>query len=341
MNQRKVRLSRKQYVGLGRVPIGIGAIVKGWDIEEQEFRNPNTLSVVDFRAMANSCPWDCFHCYTDKNPKTLTLGEIKFVIDQIADLGARAIDYLGEGEPTIDPDFFRIIEYTASRGIPPIVFTDAATKMRDRDFVRRVYQTGASVVPKCDSLWNPDYQNWVVGDKTEQYYHQRQEALELLIAEGFNKVEPDGTTRLGFDMVVTRRNMAEVERTLRYCRDNNIWIVFSWFLPAGRSGREDFDRALEVAEEEKSVLRETVKRVDGGGYGYDHPIYNNFATMPCVEFMQIYGDGRVSPCPGNETVVGNIRTHTIRELRQIILQRFPCHNPVTFDGHCLYRPRII
>ncbi len=334
-----MQLSNKRYIGLGQVPLGIGAVIKGWNITEQEFRNPETLPVVDFRAMTASCPWNCFHCFTDKLKKTLNLEEIRDIIDQLADMNTKAIDFLGEGEPTIDKEFFKIIEYTASKGIQPIIFTDAATKMRDREFVRRVNKTGASVCPKCDSLWNPEYQNWVVGDKTGKFFGQRNEAIKILIEEGFNRTEKDGTTRLGFDMVVCKKNINEVEKTLRYCRDNNLWVIFPTFLPSGRSGREDFDKSLELTKEERVTLRETVMRVDKE-YGYEHPACNNFATTRCVEFMCIYGDGRVSPCVGNETIIGNIRTHTIRELTDIIIKKFPAHNPETFDGNCLYRPRI-
>jgi MoaA/NifB/PqqE/SkfB family radical SAM enzyme len=322
-----------EYFGLGRVPNGIGAVLNGW--------HGGVSSVLDFRAMTAACLHDCFHCFTDKRKKTITLEEIKGVIDQAAELGFKGIDYLGEGEPTLDKDFFRIIEHTTSKGIVPVVFTDAATKLRDKSFAKRVYDSGASVCPKCDSLFNAEYQNWVVGDKRKGYgyFDERNEAICELARQGFNKQRSDGTTRLGFDMVVTKRNVEEVERTLRYCRDHNSWIVFSTYLPAGRSGSEDFDKSLVLSQEELSKMRETVRSVDSE-YGFNHPIYNNFATFPCVEFIQVYGDGRVSPCPGNETIVGNIKTDSLKDLRARILEQFPCHDSTKFDGHCIYRPKI-
>jgi len=331
-------LSEKSYIGLGRVPVGIGAVLRGWDMTEQEFWT--YLPVVDFRAMMEACPHNCFHCFTDKNRCTLTLAQIKRVIDEVAEMKVRAIDFLGEGESTIDPFFFEIIKYTALKGIVPVVFTEAATKMRNRDFVKRVRDIGASVCPKCDSLFNAEYQNWVVGDKTGKYFVQRNEALDLLIDEGFNDVNSDGTTRLGFDMVISSRNIGEVAETLRYCRQNNIWVIFSFYLPVGRSGSKNFDQKLQPDEEAKRKMRETILTIDRDEFGFSHTIWNNFATMPCVERIQIYGDGRVSPCPGNETIIGAIQDHSIRELHQMILDRFPGHNPVCFDGHCLYRPRI-
>jgi MoaA/NifB/PqqE/SkfB family radical SAM enzyme len=335
----KKALSKERYFGLGQVPIGIGAILKGFNITEEHFRDPIVLPVVDFRAMAPGCPHDCFYCFTEKQKRTLTLQEIEKTIDQLARMKTIAIDYLGEGEPTLDPNFFEIIEYTAQKGIQPVIFSEAATKLRDREFVRRINRAGASVCPKCDSLWDRNFQNWVVDDKTGTYFDQRNAAIQLLMQEGFNESKEDGTTRLGFDMVICRKNMHEVERTLRYCRKNNLWVVFSFYLPTGRSGKENFDRSLMLAQEEKRCIQEIVKKVDAE-YGFQHEIHNNFLTIRCVEFMCIYGDGRVSPCVGNEAIIGNIRTLSVAKLKELIIEKFPCHDPETFTGDCCYRESL-
>ncbi|MDP2947795.1 MAG: radical SAM protein [Nanoarchaeota archaeon] len=336
-----VELSNESYYGLGSVPIGIGAVLNGW--------HGGPGSVLDFRAMTGACEHDCFFCFTDKRKKTLTLGEIKNTIWKAKDVGYAGIDYLGEGEPTLDKDFFEIIYETSRRNMVPVVFTDGATKLRNRKFIERLELTGASVCPKCDSLFNARYQNWIVGDKTDRYFRQRNEAMYNLILEGFNARRYDGRTRLGLDMVVTKKNINEVEKTLQFCRNNNIWIVFSTYLPSGRSGREDFDRSLVLSEEELIRMRQVVQKVDCE-YGFNHPIFSNFATFPCVELMQIYGDGRVSPCPGNETIIGNIRDaiavagrlpilYNLKGLRAKILEQFPCHDPNVFDSNCLYRQK--
>lgn len=329
-------ISRKAYFGLGRVPVGIGAIVKGFDITEKEFRDPRRLPVVDFRAMTARCPHNCFHCFTDKRNKTLTLDQIKNIIDQAAEIKAKGMLFLGEGEPTLDNDFFEIISYTAKKNIQPIVATDGATKLRDVSFVKKINKVGASVFPKCDSLFNAEYQNWVVQDKTGQYFAQRNEAVRVLIQEGFNTSAEDGTTRLGFDMVVSTKNISEVGQTLRYCRKNNIGITFSFFLPAGRSGMENFNKSYMVSEKEKTALRETVKMIDEKEFGYKHQVYTNFVTAPCLEFIQIYGNGKVSACPGNEETIGYIQNESLSNLRQSILETFPKHCSANFDGNCPY-----
>ncbi len=81
---------------------------------------------------------------------------------------------------------------------------------------------------------------------------------------GFNEVQEDGTTRLGFDMVISKRNIGEVEKTLRYCRDNNLFVVFAFYIPSGRCAKDDFDRSLMVDEKEKAEvhLKEINKKID-------------------------------------------------------------------------------
>lgn len=332
-----MKKSKENYVWLGQVPVGIGAVLKGWDVLEKDFRNPNTLPVVDFRAMTEKCPHDCNFCFTNKNKKTLTLEQIKRVISEIAEIGARGINFLGEGEPTIDEDFFEIVEFTSSLGVIPLVFTDGATKLRDRDFVKRLKNSGASVIPKCDSLFNPKYQNFVVGDKVNTYFDERNEAVKILMEEGFNEVSSDGSTRIGFDMVISNQNIHEVPKTLRYCRKNNIWIVFAFYLTSGRSAKIDFNKESIPSPKQIKEMQEIVLKIDRDEFGFNHPMWNNFATIGCVERLQIYGDGRVSPCPGNETIIGKIQDYSIKELNQMILSKFPLHNPCSFNGNCIYR----
>ncbi|MDO8517220.1 MAG: radical SAM protein [Nanoarchaeota archaeon] len=323
------KLTEKEYYGLGKVPIGIGAVLNGWQF------GPN--SVIDARIMTHECPHNCFHCFTDKKKRTLDFGEIKNTINQISKMShVKAIDYLGEGEPTIDKNFFEIMKYTRDSGLVPIVFTDAATKLRDDEFVKRLYDSGASVYPKCDSLFNSEYQNWLVGDKIGKYFQQRNEAIKKLVEHGFNKTQEDGTTRIGFDMVVSKKNVHEVEQTLRYCRDNNFWVVFCTYVPAGRCTGDSFNRSLVLNQNEIDRINEIVKRVDSE-YGFIHPIYSNFRTSPCVEHMCIYGNGDVSPCVGNETIVGNMKRDLISDLSKKILEEFPCHRPENNKGNCSYR----
>lgn len=348
-----MEFSKENYASVGHVPIGIGALIHGWAIEEARYRDPNKFPVVDFMAMTEKCSHNCNQCLSGRKIKSLSYDEIIGVIDQLAEIGTFGINYVGEGEPTIDKDFFRILDYTASKGIRAMVFTDAATRLTDRDFVRRLKQTGASVGPKCDSIWNPVYQNWVVrsgeegmpgyNDLTEadkkklakdRFFDKRNEAVRVLMEEGFNEVSPDGTTRMGFDMVVTKANVHEVPKTLRFCRDNNLWIVFAFYIPAGGSGKPDFDNSLAFSVDEQEQIMKMIQQIDRDEYNYIHDAFRNFGTQGCPEFGQVRGNGDVTTCPGDNEIIGNVKNNTIAECKKIMRIRSPNRMPEKNDYQC-------
>ncbi len=322
------------------MPIGIGAVLKGRDSTEKEYRDPCKLPTVDVRFMTSACPHNCVHCFTGRKERKLSLLQIKQIIDKLTPFKPKGIELEGEGEPTIDPWFFDIIEYTSSKGIVPTVYTEAATKLRDRNFVKRLKKTKASICVKIDSFYNADYENKIVGDKTKKYFQQRNKAIKVLMKEGFNKVKTDGTTRLGFIMVISKKNLNEIPQILRFCRKNNIWIMFNTLLHTGKVLGSSFDEKLLVTEKEKAKYREIVRRIDENEFGFKHEKYTNFTTAPCVEFMLIHTDGTVSVCTGNLETVGNIITDSIPDLRKKLGVLFPNRDPTNFNGHCPFRPKI-
>lgn len=111
----------------------------------------------------NRCDQDCEYCYTvlqtldspqfhlQALPGELVWQERKRLIDEAASLGAVTYDIVGAGEPLIDPLFLRQVEYAASKGMVPVVFTNGSIlgmqKMGDR-FARKLWEIGASVVVK-------------------------------------------------------------------------------------------------------------------------------------------------------------------------------------------------
>lgn len=332
------QLTQKKYFGLGQVPIGIGAVLRGRDLTEAEYRDPNRLPVVDTRIMGPSCPHKCIHCFTGKKPRTLTLAQIKRIIDELAQYKPRGIELEGEGEPTVDPWFFEIVEYVSSKGIVPTVYTEAATKLRDRDFARRLKNSGASVCVKIDSFYTPEYEDWITG--TKGYFEGRNRAIEILIEEGFNESNKNGTTRLGFLKVVTTKNIEEIPKILRYCRDRNIWICFNTILPSGEVLRDSFDGSLLVPERKNIKWRGKVVKIDQEEYDFEYQAFANFCTAPCPEWLLIHADGHASVCPGNLERIGDILTENLDVIIKRVKARFPERDPSVFDGNCSFRPKI-
>ncbi|NTW30662.1 MAG: radical SAM protein [Candidatus Moranbacteria bacterium] len=323
------------YFLLGnRTPVGIGAVLNGWNITTEEFRAGT--NAIDFCAMTEGCPHNCPHCFTDKKKRTLSLDQIKLILSKVAWSEPKAVNFIGEGEPTIDSHFFEIVSHTNDLGLIPVVFSEGSARLTDVAFVRRLYQLNASVVLKLDSLTDQAYQDEMVGDEKPGYFEKRNQAFALLKQTGFNAVRDDGTTRLGFDMVVTSHNVREVPDVLRLCRSQNIWVVFALFLPTGRSGRGEVDQSLVVSPEDRVWMRQQIRDIDAS-FGFIHPVFNNFGTAACIERLQILGNGDVTPCPGNDTVIGNFLDCSYSEILQELSARFPAHLPGACTGNCMYR----
>ncbi|QSB04889.1 radical SAM protein [Natronoglycomyces albus] len=77
--------------------------------------------------ITGKCQLACTHCYADSGPDG-THGPMRRddwlgVIDQVADLGAGMVQFIG-GEPTLNPDLPALIEHATARGLEVEVFSN-------------------------------------------------------------------------------------------------------------------------------------------------------------------------------------------------------------------------
>jgi MoaA/NifB/PqqE/SkfB family radical SAM enzyme len=331
---------------------GLGFSMAGWNFGPAEIANAIHNHIMLNPAMElarNVCPWNCSFCFTEdpsnltsrkhRFRNELTLAERLSLVDQAKALGARSINIVGAGEPTIDPDFWAIVNYIADLGICPIVYTEASLRLTDKKFVRRLFRSGATAVIKVNSLWNSDYQNSVVRGNgkaipgADSYTTKRNRAIELLIEEGFASSEP---TRLAFDTIICRQNRTEVVELHRYARRNNIFILLVNYLPSGRSSSGPSDA---ISLKEQAEVFDTLACIDRTEFGIDHASRFPYGGgVPCSIrglglFIKI--NGNVFDCPGESISLGNTRTNSLdsiwRRAREVTL---------SFDGGCAPRDQF-
>ncbi len=328
-----------------------GYTMAGWNFTRREV----AAAIADHRMLnpafelgTNACPWNCDFCFTEDpaNPEgakrrlheEMSLAERLDLIRQAAALGARSINFVGAGEPTIDPNFWEILGCIREYGITPIVYTEAALRLTDASFVQRLYDIGATVVVKVNSLWNEAYQNAIVAGpnarkrpNAERYFADRQQAIELLFAAGFADTTP---TRLAFDTIVCRENEAEIPRLHRWAREHNVFVLVVNYLPSGRSGEEVFYNAL--SREEQFALFAQLAEIDRNEFGIEHASRFPYAGgTPCtIRGLGLYVKikGNVLDCPGEGLSLGNVRETSLLDLWEKV-------RPITqaFDGGCAPR----
>jgi len=295
----------------------------------------------------NACPWNCSFCFTEdplnmegrkrRLTNELPLDRRLRLIDELSELGCRSINFVGAGEPTIDPNFWSLIARMSERSITPIVYTEASLRLRDRLFASRLFDSGATVVVKVNSLWNAEYQNAVVRGPaskatlpTINYTEARNQAIENLLEIGFASDVP---TRLAFDTIVTTRNVDEIEALHRFARRNNIFVLLVAYLPSGRSSELQED-ALPYARQEALFAR--LAEIDKAEFGMEHGTrYPYGGGVPCsIRGLGMYVKitGEVFDCPGESLRYGSLLEDSLASLWE------RAHEVRKgFDGMCLPR----
>jgi MoaA/NifB/PqqE/SkfB family radical SAM enzyme len=331
-------------------PQRLGYTMRGWDFTRAQIAeaiNNHSMLNPAMELASNVCPWNCSFCFTEdpsnvtglkrRLANEMTISERLTLIDDAARLGARSINFVGAGEPTIDPHFWTLLERMAEHSICPIIYTEGALRLTKRDFVRRLYQLGATVVIKVNSLWNAEYQNSIVrglGTKTNiaaiSYTERRNKAIRLLIEEGFADSDP---TRLAFDTIVCRQNVEEIVDLHIYARTHNIFILMVNYLPSGRSTDGLHD---ELTPSEQLTIFEELARIDKERFGLHHQAHYPYAGgVPCSirgTGLYVKVTGSVFDCPGELISLGNVREELLNEIWQRA-------RPITlnFDGRCTPR----
>jgi molybdenum cofactor biosynthesis enzyme MoaA len=327
---------------------GLGFTMHGWDLTRAEvaraIRDGRMLNPA-MELGTNICPWNCGFCFTERpdNPdgrKRRLAGELSLearlsVVDQAAALGARSINFVGAGEPTIDPDFWTIVERIHERNMTPIIYSEASLRLGSPAFVERLFALGATVVVKVNSLENADYQNAILrgsrgGAQADRYTEQRNHAIDVLIDAGFTSCEP---TRLAFDTIVCQQNAGEIEAIHRHARKNNIFVLFVNYLPSGRSS-DNLHDALDKAAQR--ALFERLADIDAREFGIEHAACFPYAGgVPCtIRGMGLFVKitGKVFDCPGESMPLGDLE---LEPLAAIWARAKPIMH--AFDGGCAPR----
>ena len=302
-----------------------GYVMRGWGFSREELAdaiNSGRMLNLTFEGMGNYCPWNCDYCYTERDSgldarkrrlvTELPLARRLEIIREAADLGVRSMNFIGAGEPTLDPNFWDLVECVAGAGMVPIVFSEASFRLTNRVFAQRLYDIGATVVIKVNSLWNADYQNALVAGNQairSEYFDRRNQAIELCLETGFANETP---TRLGFDTIITKDNYAEIPHLHHYARDHNIFVVLKNFLHTGRA-KELRSDAVKYTDQVK--LWEHLAEIDEHHFGIKHascfPFGGGTPCNLCSTGVHMSIKGEVFRCDGEETPLGDLRTESL------------------------------
>ena len=273
--------------------------------------------------LSNLCDLNCPYCYVEKvgsmdkkkRKNELPLSDYLLIIDKLAKAGAKTINIVGGGEPTLDPNFRIIAQHIKSLGIKVLVATNGIEISKSDSLLQFLIDLEASVMIKVNSF-DSSLQNTLVGKVG--YATERDNALKRLIESGFNQTNP---TRLGIHTVLMKSNIDELFDILVFCRENNIAFMAGNYMPTGRTEgavfqgdyllKDKSDKILfePVSTEQYKAIRKQILKYDTiNGYPVNSPDAY-ISGLPCIRSLgiQIDNEGKIWHCPARHQVVdGNL-----------------------------------
>ncbi|MBF0387202.1 MAG: radical SAM protein [Candidatus Omnitrophica bacterium] len=253
------------------------------------------------------CNLRCPYCYisTAPDPKNeLTSAEIRDVILQARDLGARKIIILG-GEPLIYPRIMEKIEFIREQGLQVELFTNGAHLTQAR--ARRLFDLGVNVVLKMNSF-KDDIQDKLVGVPGTS--KKMRAALAHLREAGY----PRGDGFLAVSTVICQDNLPELTALWIWLRDQGILPYFEILTPQGGAAKND---GLNVSTGELEKFFHEISEIDRTRYNQVWEPQPPLVGGKCLRHQfscLINSQGFVMPCVGLNVPIGNIREKKLKDI---------------------------
>lgn len=283
-----------------------GAEFSPEEIEEAVSRGRLLSAEIEF---SRRCNFNCIYCYAKDDSDyrgELTKEEIKDLILQVKDMGAKKIIILG-GEPMIYPHIFDMLAFIRSEGLYTELFTNG-TGIDDSN-ARKLYEHGVAVILKMNSF-DEKIQDTLAGRNGA--YSLIQEAFKNLKKAGY----PSGAP-LGISTIICKQNLDELEDMWVWLRDQGITPFFEMITPQGNARSNDL---LNVDTEQLHRFFCRIAEIDRDKYGYHWEPQPPLVAGECLRHQfscAIDSYGYVQPCVGVTIPVGNIRK---KKLADIILE---------------------
>ena len=246
------------------------------------------------------CNFRCAYCYVDGEEERageLTREEIKDIILQAKELGARKIIILG-GEPSIYPHIVEMVQFIGAEGLAIEIFTNGSGI--DRELAEVLAEEGARVVVKCNSL-NEELQDRLAGRKGAKRIIDK--AMAELRAVGY----PSPERFLAVSTVICRQNIGELPAIWQWLREENIEPYFEVITPQANAVSNSW---LQVAPDELYRLFTELARIDRERFQRlwkpQPPLVGNRCMRHQVSCV-VTATGEVMPCVGVTIALGSIR----------------------------------
>ncbi|MFA6384877.1 MAG: radical SAM protein [Candidatus Omnitrophota bacterium] len=256
------------------------------------------------------CNLKCEHCYRDagdKDPRELSTGEGKALLEEIAKAGFKII-ILSGGEPLMRKDIFDLISHARSVGLRPVLGSNGT--LFTHEIIRRLKAAG--ITRAGISLDSTDAKIHDAFRKHDGAWEATVKAMRMCKEEGLD---------FQVHTTVTKRNSGEIMDITDFVTDLGAKAHHIFFLvPTGRG--KDIHSVFVNAREIRQVLERILEKQKNTGIELKPVCAPQFVPLAkkmgldlrfargCLAgtgYCCILPNGDVHPCPYLPLLVGNVR----------------------------------
>jgi len=271
--------------------------------------------------IANYCNSKCKFCYgmffgkDNKNKKYMGLDTIKNLLDDCQEVGVRSIVIMGEGENTINPHFYDMLEYSKNNSVDLSLATNLIDIKEEK--MELMLQTLQWIrISICGS--NRDiYKTIHQVDKYDQVIDNIKKLIKIKKENGYN-------TTIGLQVVVIEDNFDDLVNIAKLGKE--LGVDYCVMKPCS----DTHDSKLKINYEKyKNIEYELSRAEQESTDNYNVVIKWNKFNKPRNKFKRCYGTvfsigisstGRVGPCGHllgyrkDEFLMGNINDTSFKDI---------------------------
>lgn len=258
--------------------------------------------------VTNACNLKCLHCYNNSGKITeqeLTRGEIKKVIDELANLNVLNIILTG-GEPLLRKDLFAIIKYIRKKPMSVTLFTNStllneevANKLKDCKVLKVLISLDGANAKTHDDLRG-----------MKGAFEKTINAIKML---------REREIYVTVNICINRFNKDEIAQLLQLVRDLGVndYIIGPLY-SAGRAKGKIEELGISTSEYRKAL--ETIRFSERQIFGRDKIFVRPSSLANCgigMRSIVIKSNGTLIPCTSAEEEsfgLGNIRKNSLEDV---------------------------
>lgn len=257
-----------------------------------ESSSDGVISRLDLE-LSRACNFKCMYCYAGATASKdeLSVDEIKDVVSEAKDLGAKTVVNIGGGETLMYRNINDVLQHEKNLGMKSVVITNGS--FITKEGAKNLYQNNHDIVLKYNSD-NRDIKNKLVGNENGSNYSKL--ALQNLLNAGYTGTD-DGPS-LSLETVITKDNIDEISAMYALCREYGINPFVEKMTRQGLA-RGNWDE-LSVPEKDITNLFEELREYDSETWGVEWPNGStSIAGHKCElgEFAYVKSNGSVLVCP--------------------------------------------